>query len=166
MRETADYGSNDRHRHGVVKPELTGRGLAVRMRARDGCELDRLAMKGHLNAFQHSAGSQLARDLHGAKLLGLVTVNFDSSGGGAQGAITDRQADAMMRVGSAIDALDGFVGVAIRRMVVDVCLSALRVEGGGGLARLRQGLDALLTHYDQGRTVRTVFTVRADALAD
>jgi hypothetical protein len=108
MPDRADYGSDDLARHHVVKPELTGRGHAVRTRVKDGCELDRLAMKGWINPYQHSAGASLSRDLHGARLLGVKTTSFGQSiSGGTPG---EAQNTALDRVGDAIRKLDFIVG--------------------------------------------------------
>ena len=147
MTTPADYGHNDRKLHGVVKPELTGRGHAVRMRVKDGNELDRLAMKGLINPYQHSAGTSLSRDLHGARLLGVKTTSFGQSiSGGTPG---EAHATAMDRVGDAIRHLDHSVGVAARAVTVNVCLSLIALSDPEALAAARQGLDALVSHYDR-----------------
>lgn len=147
MPDRADYGSDNLARHHVVKPELTGRGHAVRTRVKDGCELDRLAMKGWINPYQHSAGASLSRDLHGARLLGVKTTSFGQSiSGGTPG---DAQATAMDRVGDAIRKLDWTVGEPIRLLTVNACLSLVELSALDDLLAVRQGLDALVHHYDR-----------------
>lgn len=163
MTARADYGSTDRHRHDVVRPELTGHGHAVRMRVKDGCEIDRLQLRGLINPFQHSAAASFARDLHAARLLGVATVNLGGTGGGQGGSITDGQADALIKVGDAIRVLDRLVGQSVRVLTVDLCLSLVRVERAETLRDAKQGLDALLSHYD--RRHQTVFTLQTDLVA-
>lgn len=146
MAERSDYGTDEIARHHVVRPELTGRGHAIRSRVKDGCELDRLAMRGLISPDQHSAGASFARDLHGARLLGVKTTTFGQvTGSSAPG---DTQATAMDRVGDAIRLLDRIVGQTTRALTVDVCLSRCELRGEAVLAA-KQGLDALLHHYDR-----------------
>lgn len=145
--QPSDYGTADIARHQIVRPELTGHGHAVRSRVKDGCELDRLALKGVINALQHSAGSSFARDLHGARLLGMKTTHFGQTGGGTTQ--TGTEATALDRVGDAIRQLDHTVGSATRRVTVDVCLSLGQVIGAEAVQTLRAGLDELLLHYDR-----------------
>lgn len=142
---TADYGTDERHQHGVVKPELTGKGHAVRMRVRDNCELDRLLYASRITPDEWSAGDSFARKLHAAKMLGVPVMNFNRVGGG--GGISDRQANALIEVTDTITWIDGSVGELARRMVVGVCLSEVRVEDDG-LDTLRQGLRSLVDLAD------------------
>ena len=132
------------HTHHRIKPELTGRGHAVRLRVQDGSELDRLFLRGIIDEFQHSAGEQFSRDLHRAKMLGMATTNFARNGGGG-GSITDAQADALGRVGDAIRYIEHEVGPSVRMVTLNACLSlcvTAQVE------ELRAGLTALLDCYD------------------
>lgn len=156
-----DYGTDQIHKHQVVRPELTGRGHAIRMRVKDGTELDRLHMKGLINPFQHSAGQSFSRDLHRARLLGQATVNFTGNGGGGQ-SITDAQADALGRVSDVLRRLDRVVGVGVRALTVNLCLSRVQLSEHQALRCARQGLDVLLSHYE--RRHQTVWTVREEDL--
>lgn len=151
MTDRADYGTAEVARHHIVRPELTGRGHAIRSRVKDGCELDRLALKGLINPFQHSAGSSFSRDLHGARMLGLKTTSFGQAvSGGTPG---EAQTTAMDRVGDAIRRLDHVAGPAVRALTVDACLSLVELANAEDLAAVRQGLDALLSHYDRRHSV-------------
>lgn len=141
----ADYGTDQRHQHGEVKPELTGRGHAVRMRARDSCELDRLLYSSRITPDEWSAGDSFARKLHAAKMMGVPVMNFNRVGGG--GHISDRHADALLDVTDSIMWIDASVGERARHMVVGVCLSEVRVEDAG-LDLLRQGLRSLVDMAD------------------
>lgn len=132
------------HTHHRIKPELTGRGHAVRLRVQDGSELDRLFLRGRIDEFQHSAGEQFSRDLHRAKLLGMATTNFARATGGG-GSLTDAQADALGRVGDAIRWLDHEVGASVRSVTLDACLSLRETDR---IEELRAGLTALLDCYD------------------
>jgi len=131
------------HTHHRIKPELTGRGHAVRLRVQDSSELDRLFLHGRIDEFQHSAGEQFARDLHRAKMLGMATTNFARTCGG--GSMTDAQADALGRVSDAIRYVDHEVGVAVREVTLNACLSLCETDR---IEELRAGLTALLECYD------------------
>jgi hypothetical protein len=144
-KKRADYGTNERHQHGVVKPELTGKGHAVRMRVRDSCELDRLFHASVITPDEWSAGDGFARRLHAARMMGVPVMNFNRVGGG--GFISDRQANALIDVTDTITWIDGSVGERARRMVVGVCLSEVRVEEDA-LDLLRRGLRSLCDMSD------------------
>lgn len=147
MTEPADYGTREIAKRQAVQPELTGRGHAVRMRVLDGNELDRLRLKKLITELQHSAGRTFERDLHGAKLLGMATVNF-SGGGGGGGHITDAHADAFGRVGDAIRYVDDAVGVAVRMVVMNICLSLVSARTTETIMDAQTGLTALLNFYE------------------
>jgi hypothetical protein len=147
--ERTDHGARDLHRHHTVEPELTGRGHAVRMRVRDGNELDRLHRAGLLDAQQHSAGVSFARDLHGARMLGLKTTNYDRQGGAGLGGLSDNQATALERVGDAVRHIDRTAGTGARAWTINLCLGTVRLDQPAAILAARDGLDALLAHYDR-----------------
>jgi hypothetical protein len=145
----ADYGTKDARRHNAIEPELTGRGHAVRMRNRDGTELDRLHRAGLLDPQQHSAGISFARDLYGARMLGLKTTSYDWQGGAGAPGLSDNQATALERVGDAVRCIDRTAGAGARRWTVDLCLGTVRLDQPAAILAARDGLDALLAHYDR-----------------
>lgn len=145
----SDYGTNERHKRGVVEPELTGRGHAVRMRAKDSCELDRLLMTGRITGDEWSAGEAFARRLHAAKMMGMATANLQRVGGG--GHISDRQANALIEVTDTHAWLDHMAGERVRKLVTHVCLSETRLDAQGEVDLLRVGLRCLLDMSEASR---------------
>jgi hypothetical protein len=147
--ERSDYGTSDARHHNTIEPELTGHGHAVRMRVRDGTELDRLHRAGLIDADQHAAGCALARDLHGARMLGLKTTAYDRQGGAGAGGLSDGQATALERVGDAVRYMDGAAGAEARTLTVNVCLGTVRLDQPAAILAARCGLDALLAFGDR-----------------
>lgn len=145
----ADYGTDERSHHGEVKPELTGRGYAIRMRAVDNCELDRLLYASEITPDEWSAGDSLAKTLHAAKMMGMAISKPERLGGG--GHVSQRQALALLKVTDATRWLDLSCGEEIRKLVIGVCLSEVRVETKDGVSRLRLGLSALVNLGDDRR---------------
>lgn len=146
----SDYGTDERHKHGVVKAELTGRGHAVRMRAHDSCELDRLAYGSIITHDEWSAGDTFARKLHAARMMGMATSRPERVQGG--GHISDRQAAALVDVEEAHRWMDGSCGERARKLTTHVCLSEVRVGTQEEIYLLRAGLKALVDLYDGRRT--------------
>lgn len=145
----ADYGTKERARHGEVKPELTGRGYAIRMRAQDSCELDRLLNAGKITPDQWSAGDAFARQLHAAKMMGVSVSKLVRVGGGDH--ISQRQANALLQVSDTQRWLDVACGEQGRRLTVGVCLDEMRAGSQEDVTLLRRGLSALLDMSDDRR---------------
>lgn len=145
----ADYGPAERSRHGEVKPELTGKGHAVRMRARDNCELDRLLYQSLITPDYWSAGDSLMRKLHAAKMLGMSVTKMERVAGGDH--VSQRQATALLDIADAIRWLDMSCGEQARRLAIQVCMSEVRVEAKEDLNLLRLALSALVHMSDDRR---------------
>lgn len=138
----ADYGPDERHQHGTVRPELTGRGHAVRMRARDNCELDRLLWADAITQDEWSAGDALARKLHAARMMGMSVSKPERVSSGDY--VSQRQANALLDVTDALRWLDMSCGDQVRSLVLAVCLSERKCEAQHDLVMLRFGLATLI----------------------
>jgi hypothetical protein len=145
--QPADYGTNELSKRHSLKPELTGRGHAVRMRVSDQIELDRLLLKGHIDRMEHSAGGSFCQDLHRAGMMGMKTVNYSPTTRGAGGDMSQAHADAVCRVGYARDTLNKEAGHRAQELTLNACLSIVRVTALHDITLLKHGLSVLLSIY-------------------
>jgi hypothetical protein len=156
----SDLGTPERAKRSKLKPELTGKGYAVRMRVTDGCEIDRLLMAGRITDLEHSTCGALLRDMHDAKLLGCKTAKFEVFIGDKRQA-ADMQATALQKVIGAMRSIERAHGIPARMMMLAVLLEDRAVRQGSE-DMLRNAIAAVEGFYDEWRGSRAVRASLAD----
>lgn len=102
MREPSDYGSACLARHHQLAIELADK-RKTRARVKDQTLIDKLYLNGGINEREFDAAERFRRDYEAAHITMMPLSNPNRTTRSAPISITNRQADAMVRVASALD---------------------------------------------------------------
>lgn len=146
-----DLGTPEYRQRRQTRLDFTGRGRAVRLRALDVTELDRLFHVDLISQAQLSAGESLMRDLWQAKYTGPGAINWNASRVGDPSPISETQDRAIRKIKSAMQWVQRECGQRVRLLLFSVAAFSHTVSSAEHLADLRAGLDAMLSFSDWWR---------------
>ena len=123
MKELRDTGTPELVKRRKVQPRRrAASGYDFDLYVVDGSGPDRMLLAGVININQHAALLSLTVMMHRAKMLGPKPPSFERVSNSDHVAVTQKQADALRKVGGIISALDREVGRVGREQVIDLCM--------------------------------------------
>ena len=149
-----DTGPPERRQHHKVVIERTANHRA-RLRIVDQTELDRLLLKRQISLDQHTAGEHLYRDVQDCGYMPACKWTLDSNIRGGVQTVSQRRADALVKVGLARAWLLANAGRRTTEYLFGVVLGERKVADKQ-LPSVRAGLDGYQRFEDwwHGRTAR------------
>lgn len=145
--EASDYGTHERHQHHTVVPELTGKGMGVRMRVKDGSMVDRLLYSGDIDDIEHSCLMSFSRDVMAAGIGMCSTAKLGGTSGVATSTVSDGRLMAMQKVAGAVRRVTKECGAASARDLVAIAGD----EKFEWSIKLKEAIASLSRYQDEWR---------------
>jgi len=143
-KKISDYGTPEiRNKHNL-RPELTGKGHAFRLRVTDVDEIDRLLLRKVIDLDQHETLQRLQKIIFDAGLHGVRAASLEPKiTGGNASDVSDRGAEARVLLRHVVLHLEHKVDKAAAIMVVNLALDQLsaRSVDGDKLIKCIEELD-------------------------